>query len=58
MSIEPKRNRSRASTSGDTDDAASRWLSELERKQLDIDAWEPSLLRKYLLAQNRPRKRK
>ncbi len=35
------------------DDTALLSLSKTERKQLAMDAWEPSLLRKLLSAQNR-----
>ncbi len=38
------------------DDTAERSLSKVERRQLGMDAWEPSLLRKLLAAQNRLRK--
>jgi len=35
------------------DDTATRSLSPVDRKKLVMDAWEPSLLRKLLKAQNR-----
>ena len=35
------------------EDTASRYLSRSDRKKLNMDAWEPSLLRKLLSAQNR-----
>jgi hypothetical protein len=35
------------------DDTALRSLSKTDRKKLSMDAWEPSLLRKLLSAQNR-----
>jgi hypothetical protein len=35
------------------DDTIVRSLSKADRKQLAMDAWEPSLLRKLLSAQNR-----
>ena len=37
----------------DVDDTAARCLSPVDRKKLVMDAWEPSLLRKLLKAQNR-----
>ena len=40
------------------EDTALRSLSKADRKQLSMDAWEPSLLRKLLTAQNRLTKRK
>lgn len=35
------------------EDTAIRSLSREERKQISMDAWEPSLLRKLLSAQNK-----
>jgi len=35
------------------DDTAARRLTPAERQRLDIDSWEPSLLRALLEAQNR-----
>jgi hypothetical protein len=40
------------------EDTALLSLSKADRKQLSMDAWEPSLLRKLLTAQNRLTKRK
>jgi hypothetical protein len=40
------------------DDTARLALSRADRKKLGIDAWEPSLLRKLLAAQNRLKTRK
>jgi hypothetical protein len=39
------------------EDTALLSLSRTDRSKLNIDAWEPSLLRKLLTAQNRLRKR-
>jgi hypothetical protein len=39
------------------DDTAEWSLSKVERRQLGMDSWEPSLLRQLLAAQNRLRKR-
>lgn len=39
------------------DDTAMRSLSKDELKRLSIDAWEPSLLRHMLEAQNKLRRR-
>lgn len=39
-------------------DTALNYLTPVERERLDIDSWEPSLLRQLLEAANRlPRKR-
>lgn len=35
------------------DDTAIRSLSREERRQISMDSWEPSLLRKLLSAQNK-----
>jgi hypothetical protein len=35
------------------EDTTLRCLSKADRKKLGMDAWEPSLLRKLLAAQNR-----
>ena len=37
----------------EVDDTALHNLSKTERKKLNMDSWEPSLLRKLLKAQNR-----
>ncbi|HUF73565.1 MAG TPA: hypothetical protein VMR74_11765 [Gammaproteobacteria bacterium] len=39
------------------EDTALLSLSRTDRRKLNMDAWEPSLLRKLLTAQNRLRKR-
>jgi len=39
------------------EDTAVRSLSKADRKKLSMDAWEPSLLRKLLSAQNRLKQR-
>jgi len=41
----------------DQEDTASIYLSRADRKKLGMDAWEPSLLRKLLSAQNQLKKR-
>jgi hypothetical protein len=38
------------------DDTVELGISKVERRRLGMDAWEPSLLRKLLAAQNRVRK--
>jgi len=43
--------------SRDSEDTALRSLSAEDRSKLSMDAWEPSLLRKLLKAQNRLRSR-
>jgi len=40
-----------------TDDSAIRYLSKEEIRRLSIDAWEPSLLRNLLEAENKLRRR-
>jgi len=42
---------------GSTDDTAIRSLSKEEIRRLSIDAWEPSLLRHLLEAENKLRRR-
>jgi len=37
----------------EVEDTALHSLSKTERKKLNMDSWEPSLLRKLLKAQNR-----
>ena len=41
-----------------SEDTAMRSLSRVDRKKLEMDAWEPSLLRMLLSAQNRLKPRK
>ena len=55
MPEQPARGRSRQRRPA-ADDTALMSLSKIERRQLGMDAWEPSLLRKLLAAQNRLRK--
>jgi len=55
MSEELQRARPRAPRPA-VDDTAELGLSKVERRQLGMDSWEPSLLRKLLAAQNRLRK--
>jgi hypothetical protein len=54
-----KSDRPKARQTGDAgfEDTALLSLSKTDRKKLGMDAWEPSLLRKLLTAQNRLRKR-
>ena len=45
-------------TSSTPDDSAIRALNEQDRSKLDIDSWEPSLLRHMLKAEGKlPKKR-
>ena len=55
--MEPRSKQARPShTSQDQDeDTALRSLDALERAKLSMDAWEPSLLRKLLKAQDKLR---
>jgi hypothetical protein len=55
MEKQPPRSRS-GQRRPSSDDTAERSLSKVERRRLAMDSWEPSLLRKLLAAQNRPRK--
>jgi len=41
----------------DREDSALLSLSRADRKKLNMDSWEPSLLRKLLRAQNRLKQR-
>jgi hypothetical protein len=41
----------------ETEDTALLSLSRADRKKLNMDSWEPSLLRKLLTAQNRLKQR-
>ncbi|HET8696761.1 MAG TPA: hypothetical protein VFO94_04710 [Gammaproteobacteria bacterium] len=43
----------RAAPQALVDDTAARRLTPAERRRLDIDAWEPSLLRALLEAHNK-----
>lgn len=44
-------------TPSELEDTAKRSLSKTERKKINMDSWEPSLLRKLLSAQNRLKRR-
>jgi len=55
MAALPERIRPKSQRSS-PDDTAELSLSKVERRQLGMDSWEPSLLRKLLAAQNRLRK--
>lgn len=54
MALKPTR---RPPKQSEEDDSALFRLSKADRKKLNMDAWEPSLLRKLLAAQNRLRTR-
>ena len=43
----------RAAPQATVDDTATRRLTPAERRRLDIDSWEPSLLRALLEAHNK-----
>lgn len=51
MTPRPKQTKTESRTA--PEDTALRGLSKVDRKKLGMDAWEPSLLRKLLAAQNR-----
>jgi hypothetical protein len=46
-------NRSKPRLPAEPEDTARLSLSKAERTKLNMDSWEPSLLRKLLAAQNR-----
>lgn len=48
--------RPRARRDTDIDETALKSLTREERRQISMDCWEPSLLRKLLSAQNRLKK--
>ena len=52
---EPKR---KTAPESEFEDTAMLSLSRADRKKLNMDSWEPSLLRQLLKAQNRLKKRK
>jgi hypothetical protein len=56
MALKPTQPKAGKSTKDD--DTALLHLSKADRNKLGMDAWEPSLLRKLLAAQNRLRTRK
>ena len=57
MAGKPTQSRKPRPTPSQFEDTATLSLSRADRKKLGIDAWEPSLLRKLLTAQNRLKKR-
>jgi hypothetical protein len=57
MARNPTDPKTKPQTAEPVDDTAMLSLSRTDRKQLNMDSWEPSLLRKLLKAQNRLKKR-
>jgi len=57
MATKPEKRKPRQTEDAGFEDTAMLSLSKTDRKKLGMDAWEPSLLRKLLTAQNRLRKR-
>jgi hypothetical protein len=57
MSTKPPDTKARRKAPQPTEDTAMLSLSRADRKKLNMDSWEPSLLRKLLTAQNRLKKR-
>ena len=55
MGKEPERPKTDAPA--ELEDTAVASLSKTDRKKLNMDSWEPSLLRKLLSAQNRLKRR-
>lgn len=49
--------KSKRKSKAEVEDTAMLSLSRADRKKLNMDSWEPSLLRKLLTAQNRLKKR-
>jgi len=58
MPIKLTDTRSRRNALPEAEDTAALSLSRSDRKKLNMDSWEPSLLRKLLKAQNQLKKRK
>jgi hypothetical protein len=56
--MSPKTTQPRKVDKSGLDDTAKLSLSKADRNKLGMDAWEPSLLRKLLAAQNRLRTKK
>ena len=50
--------RPKPETPAELEDTAMLSLSKTDRKKINMDSWEPSLLRKLLTAQNRLKRRK
>jgi len=57
MPNKPTDSKSEPEDKSEIDDTAMHSLSRTDRKKLNMDSWEPSLLRKLLKAQNRLKKR-
>jgi hypothetical protein len=58
MAAKPTDNKRARPKQTELEDTAVLSLSRADRKKLNMDSWEPSLLRKLLTAQNRLKKRK
>lgn len=56
MATKPTDTKRKPHAEPDLEDTASLSLSRADRKKLNMDSWEPSLLRKLLSAQNRLKK--
>ena len=57
MAIKPTDTKPKQLAPSEVEDTAMFSLSRADRKKLNMDSWEPSLLRKLLTAQNRLKKR-
>lgn len=57
MPNKPSDPKSKPEAKSEVEDTAMLSLSRTDRKKLNMDSWEPSLLRKLLKAQNRLKKR-
>ncbi len=57
MAIKPTDTKLKQLAPSEVEDTALFSLSRSDRKKLNMDSWEPSLLRKLLTAQNRLKKR-
>jgi hypothetical protein len=57
MASKPTGTKPKQQTSPSVEDTAMLSLSRADRKKLNMDSWEPSLLRKLLTAQNLLKKR-
>ena len=58
MAIKPTDTKAKPPGRPEPEDTALRTLSRADRKKLNMDSWEPSLLRNLLTAQDRLKKRK
>ena len=56
MAIKREESKREAETESEFEDTAMLSLSRTDRKKLNMDSWEPSLLRQLLKAQNRLKK--